>query len=310
MHHFKRLAWRLLAGIGVLWGAATLTFAAINLTGGDTALAILGGPEAMPTPEVMEQVRKEYGLDDPLIVRYGDYLGKLAIGDLGESYRLRIPVLDAITQQLGSTIELALVAGVVSVVLSVLLAILTAGRAPWIRSLTSGLELTITSAPSFVVGILLLLVFSFYFHWFPAAGADGWKALVLPTFSLALPLIGVLTQVLRQELEDILEQPFIVMARARGMSEAGVRLHHALKHVMVPLTTLSGFIFASLLGGAVVVEMLFARQGVGRLMLDAANTKDIPIVLGITLLAALIYVVVNLLVDIANALIDPRRQAW
>ncbi len=309
-YHLKKILLRLLAGIGVLWGAATLTFAAINLTGGDTALAILGGPEAMPTPEVMAQVRKEYGLDDPLPVQYANYLLKLAKGDLGESYQLRIPVADAITQQLSATIQLALCAGVLAVSLSVLLAILTAGRAQWIHSLTSGLELTITSAPSFVVGLLLLLVFSFHFHWLPAAGSQGWKALVLPTLSLALPIVGVLTQVLRQELEDILEQPFIVMARARGMSEAGVRLRHALKHAMVPLATLSGFIFASLLGGAVVVEMLFARQGVGRLMLDAANTKDIPIVLGITLLAALIYVVVNLLVDLVNALIDPRRAAW
>lgn len=309
-YHLKKILLRLLAGVGVLWGAATLTFAAINLTGGDTALAILGGPEAMPTPEVMAQVRQEYGLDDPLPVQYANYLLKLAKGDLGESYQLRIPVADAIAQQLSATIQLALCAGVLAVSLSVLLAILTAGRAQWIRSLTSGLELTITSAPSFVVGLLLLLVFSFHFHWLPAAGSQGWKALVLPTLSLALPIVGVLTQVLRQELEDILEQPFIVMARARGMSEAGVRLRHALKHAMVPLATLSGFIFASLLGGAVVVEMLFARQGVGRLMLDAANTKDIPIVLGITLLAALIYVVVNLLVDLLNALIDPRRVAW
>jgi peptide/nickel transport system permease protein len=187
--------------------------------------------------------------------------------------------------------------------------LLTARRAPWIRSIVSGTELTITSAPSFVIGILLLLVFSFYFHWFPASGSQGWRALVLPTVALALPVVGVLTQVLRQELEDVLEQPFILTARARGMSDAGVRLRHALRHALVPLVTLSGFVFASLLGGAVVVEMLFARQGVGRLMLDAANTKDVPIVLGITLLAAFIYVIVNIVVDVLYSLIDPRVRA-
>lgn len=309
MISLKRILWRLLAGLGVLWGAATLTFIAINVTAGDTALAIVGGPDAMPTAEVLAQVRKEYGLDDPLLTQYGHYIGRLAQGDLGESYRLRIPVLKAVTQQLGATVQLALSAGVLSIVLSVLIALLTARRAPWIRSIVSGTELTITSAPSFVIGILLLLVFSFYFHWFPASGSQGWRALVLPTVALALPVVGVLTQVLRQELEDVLEQPFILTARARGMSDAGVRLRHALRHALVPLVTLSGFVFASLLGGAVVVEMLFARQGVGRLMLDAANTKDVPIVLGITLLAAFIYVIVNIVVDVLYSLIDPRVRA-
>lgn len=305
----KRILWRLLAGLGVLWGAATLTFIAINVTAGDTALAIVGGPDAMPTAEVLAQVRKEYGLDEPLLTQYGHYIGRLAQGDLGESYRLRIPVLKAVTQQLGATVQLALSAGALSIVLSVLIALLTARRAPWIRSIVSGTELTITSAPSFVIGILLLLVFSFYVHWFPASGSQGWRALVLPTVALALPVVGVLTQVLRQELEDVLEQPFILTARARGMSDAGVRLRHALRHALVPLVTLSGFVFASLLGGAVVVEMLFARQGVGRLMLDAANTKDVPIVLGITLLAAFIYVIVNIVVDVLYSLIDPRVRA-
>lgn len=309
MISLKRILWRLLAGLGVLWGAATLTFIAINVTAGDTALAIVGGPDAMPTAEVLAQVRKEYGLDEPLLTQYGHYIGRLAQGDLGESYRLRIPVLKAVTQQLGATVQLALSAGALSIVLSVLIALLTARRAPWIRSIVSGTELTITSAPSFVIGILLLLVFSFYFHWFPASGSQGWRALVLPTVALALPVVGVLTQVLRQELEDVLEQPFILTARARGMSDAGVRLRHALRHALVPLVTLSGFVFASLLGGAVVVEMLFARQGVGRLMLDAANTKDVPIVLGITLLAAFIYVIVNIVVDVLYSLIDPRVRA-
>lgn len=309
MSNLKRILGRLLAGIGVLWGAATLTFIAINITGGDTALAIVGGPDAMPTAEVLERVRREYGLDQPLIAQYGNYIGRLAQGDLGESYRLRIPVLKAVTQQLGATVQLALCAGVLAITMSVLLALLTARRAQWIRSFISGAELTLTSAPSFVIGILLLLLFSFHFHFFPASGSQGWRSLVLPTIALSLPIIGVLTQVLRQELEDVLEQPFILTARARGMSDASVRLRHALRHALIPLITLSGFVFASLLGGAVVVEMLFARQGVGRLMLDAANSKDVPIVLGITLLAAFIYVVVNLIVDVLYGLIDPRVRA-
>lgn len=297
---------RLLSGLLVLWGAATLTFVALNVTGGDPALAILGGPEAMPTAEVLAQVRREYGLDQPLLVQYGQYLGRLAQGDLGESYRLRIPVIEAIGLNAGATVQLALWAALLAVGLSILLAVLTAKRARWLRALSSGSELVLSSMPSFVLGILLLLVFSFQLHWLPAAGSNGWRSMILPTLTLALPLAAVLTQVLRQELEEILEQPFIVMARARGLSEAGVRLGHALRHALIPLVTLSGFILATLLGGAVITETLFARQGVGRLMLDATVRKDIPVVLGITLLASMVYVLVNLLVDLLNNLIDPR----
>jgi peptide/nickel transport system permease protein len=306
MKLFKRILWRLIASIGVLWGAATLTFVTINITGGDPALAILGGPEALPTREVLERVRLEYGLDDPLIVQYGKYIGRLAHGDLGESYRLRIPVARAIGQQIGATLHLAFWSAVIGISLSILFATFTARRARWIRSFSSGSELVVSSMPSFVIGILLLLAFSFKLHWFPVSGSQGWKGMVLPSLTLALPIIAVLTQVLRNELEDILEQPFIVTARARGMSDAAVRLRHALRHAMIPIVTLSGFLFASLLGGAVVVETLFARQGIGSLMVEATTNKDVPIVLGITLLAAFIYVVVNIVVDILYGWIDPR----
>ncbi|MFJ2545329.1 ABC transporter permease [Pseudomonas sp. NPDC087612] len=309
MTSLQRLAWRLLAGIGVLWGAATLTFLAINLSAGDPALAILGGPDAMPSAELIAQVRAEYGLDQPLWVQYGQYLARLAQGDLGESYRLRIPVLQVIGSQLGATVQLSLAAALLSIVLAVSCAVLTANRPRWVRSLVSGTELVLSSAPSFVIGIVLLLVFSFGWHLLPPSGSNSWQALILPSLALALPIAAVLTQVLRQELEDILEQPFIAMARARGMSETGVRLKHALRHALVPLVTLSGFVFASLLGGAVIIEMLFARQGIGRLMLDAAVTKDMPLLLGITLLAAAIYVLVNFLVDLINHWVDPRSKS-
>lgn len=300
---------RLLAGIGVLWGAATLTFLAINLSAGDPALTLLGGPGANPSAELVAQVRAEYGLDQPLIVQYGQYLARLAHGDLGDSYTLRKPVEQVIGGQLGATVQLSLSAAALAVLLAVAVAVLSANRAPWIRSLVSGTELVLASAPSFVIGLGLLLVFAFGWHLLPPSGSNSWQALILPSVALALPVAAVLSQVLRESLEDILEQPFIAMARARGLSETGVRLTHALRHALVPLVTLSGFVFASLLGGAVVIELLFSRQGIGRLMLDAANTKDVPLLLGITLLAAGIYVVVNVLVDLINNLVDPRAKA-
>lgn len=304
----RRILWRVLAGFGVLWGAATFTFVLINVTGGDPALAILGGVEAVPTPAVLARVRQDYHLDQPLYQQYLIYVGKLTRGELGESYRLRIPVTRAIAQQLGPTLELALWAGSFAVLSSILLAILTAHRARWLRSLSSGTELVASSAPGFVLGIVLLLVFSFQLHWLPASGQNGWKSLVLPTLTLAIPMIALLTQVLRNELEEILEQPFIITARARGLSETGVRLGHALRHALIPLVTLAGSFFGMLLGGTVIAETLFARQGVGRLVADATTNKDVPLVLGVTMLAAATYVIVNLVVDLLNAVIDPRAR--
>jgi peptide/nickel transport system permease protein len=302
----KRLLLRLTAGAGVIWGAATLTFVAVHVTGGDTAVAILGGDNAWASPEVLASVRHDYGLDQPLAVQYVRYIRRLAAGDLGESYRLRIPVTRAIWQQLGPTVVLTASASFTAVVLAIVAALLTAKRARWLQAAVSGAELAVSSVPSFVVGILLLLVFTFRLRWLPASGTGGWRTLLLPTVTLALPISAVLAQVLRQELEAILEQPFILTARARGMRDASVRLTRALRHALIPLTTLTGFLVAGLLGGAVIVEALFARQGVGRLMLDATTNKDVPVVLGITLLAATVYVVVNLAVDILYGLIDPR----
>jgi peptide/nickel transport system permease protein len=307
MTTLKRIVWRLLAGLGVLWGAATLTFVTINLTGGDPALAILGGPEALPTPQVLERVRLEYHLDRPLYEQYFFYLGRILKGDLGESYRLRIPVTKAIGQQLLPTLELALWAGLTATVVSVTIAILTARRAPWIRTAVSGIERVVSSVPGFILGIGLLLLFAFQLHWVPASSRVGdSRTMILPTLALAIPIIAIITQVLRNELEEILEQPFIVTARARGLSEAAVRLRHALRHALIPLLTLSGFLFAQLLGGAVIAETLFNRQGVGRLMADATSNKDVPIVLGVTLFAAATYVVVHLIVDLLTSLVDPR----
>lgn len=296
-------------GVLVLWAAATLTFVAVNVSGGDTAMAILGGPDALPTAEALAQVRAEYGLDDPLWLQYAHYLGRLATGDLGESYRLRIPVAQAIAEQLGATVALAGTAGLLAVLLALTSALLTAGRSSRVRAVMSAIESGLSSAPTFVIGILLLLVFAFQWHLFPPSGSGGWQSLILPSLTLALPVSAVLALVLRHALETTLEQPFIGQARAWGLSDTRIRLFHALRHALVPLVTLAGFVFASLLGGAVVVELLFGRQGIGRLMLDATSTKDVPVVLGVTLLAAAIYVAVNLLVDLINHGVDPRAAA-
>jgi peptide/nickel transport system permease protein len=303
-----RILSRLAAGLGVAWGAATLTFLAVYLTPGDPAYAIVGGPEASPSPEVLAQVRAEYGFNEPFIVQYLNYLGRLITGDLGTSYRLQSPVTQVLGEQLGGTVELALTAGGLAVVIAVVVAVLTAKRSPWVRGSSSAAELVLASSPSFWLGIVLLTVFSYTLRWLPTVGSGDWRALVLPTLTLALPIAAVLTQVLRSSLEEVLDQPFITTARARGLGDAAVRLRHGLRHSLIPLATMSGFVIGGLLGGTVIVESLFTRQGLGRTLLAAVNAKDMPVVLGVVLLSAVVYVFVNFVVDLLYPLLDPRLK--
>ncbi len=304
-----RVGTRVLGAVGVLWGAATLTFLALVLIPGDIAYAIVGGPDSNPSPEVLAEVRREYGLDRPVWEQYGAYLLRLATGDLGTSYRFHSPVGQLIAEQVGPTVALAVSAGVVGVLGAVVVALATAGRRPSVRGPVSGLELVLASLPSFWLGIVLLTVFSFTLGWFPSIGGEGWRGLVLPTLTLALPMGAVLSQVVRASVEEVLEEPFVVTARARGLGDTAVRVRHVLRHALVPLTTMSGFVVGGLFGGAVITETLFNRQGLGRLLLSAVNSKDMPVVLGLVLLSAAVYVVVNLVVDATYPLIDPRLRS-
>ncbi len=304
-----RLGVRVLGAVGVLWGAATATIVALALIPGDIAYAVVGGADSNPSPEVLAEVRREYGLDRPLLVQYGAYLLRLASGDLGTSYRFHSPVGTLIAEQVGPTVALALAAAVVAVLGAVVVALATAGRRPAVRGAVSGVELVLASLPSFWLGIVLLTVFSFGLGWFPAIGGEGWRGLVLPTLTLALPLGAVLAQVLRASVEEVLDEPFVVTARSRGLTDTAVRVRHVLRHALVPLTTMSGFVVGGLLGGAVITETLFNRQGLGRLLLSAVTSKDMPVVLGLVLLSAAVYVVVNLVVDATYPLIDPRLRS-
>lgn len=296
---------RLLAAVGVVLGAAVVTFFAVRAMG-DPALAIAGGPDAQPTPELLTQIRTEYGLDEPLIIQFFMYMSGLLIGDLGMSYRLQEPVTAAISEQLASTLALALGGAAVGVVVSFVLAVTTAGRR--IRGVSSVLELVFVSTPTFWLGLILLSVFSYGLGWFPSISTSGSLALVLPAITLGLPIAGLLTQVLRSALEDALEQPFTVSARARGLSDTVVRLRHALRHSLIPYLTMSGQVVGALIGGAVITETLFNRQGVGSLLLNSVIGQDLPVVMGIVLLSAAIFAIVNLLVDLSYPVIDRRLK--
>ncbi|MFJ8470851.1 ABC transporter permease [Kitasatospora sp. NPDC094011] len=296
---------RLVGALAVLFGAATLAFAALQLIPGDPVATLLG-PATTTPPEVREAIRHDLGYDQPVVVQYLHYLGGLLRADLGQSYQLQRPVSDLIAEQLGPTAQLALTAVLLALLIAVLSAVATAGRRPALKALTAAWELVAVSTPSYWLGLVLLTVFSFQLRLFPVAGADGVAALVLPAVTLALPLAGTLAQVLREGLEAALGQPFAVTARARGLSRAGVVLRHALRHAAVPLMTLTGWLTGSLLGGTVLVESVFGRPGVGSLVLAAVNSRDVPVVIGVVLLSALVFVVISTAVDLLATVLDPR----
>lgn len=303
--YLRYVGLRLIAGLGVLLGAATLGFLALHVLPGDPVYAVVGGAEVSLDAEQVQAIRERYGFDQPLWLRYLDYLGGLATGDLGTSYQRSVPVTQVIGEQLGPTLQLAGAAAIVAFTLTVIVSIATAKRRV-ARSISSSIELFFLSAPGFWIGIVLLTIFSFTLGWLPSVGSDGWQTLVLPALTVGLSAAPALIQVFRTSLEDTLDQPFITTARARGISDAAVRLRHAARHALIPLTTMAGFLVGGLIGGTVIAETLFTRQGIGRVLLDAVTSSDVPLVLGLVLLAAIAYVLVNLVVDLLYPLIDPR----
>lgn len=306
LHLLHHAAIRLASGVLVLWAIATLTFFAMQQMPGDPALAILGGTN--PTAEAIAGVRREYGLDQPVWIQYGLYLSRLLHGDLGISYSQRLPVSQVIAQQAGATFQLIAAALFVTWMLVLLWTLTTAGRRRWISGLGSTVETVAAAMPSFWLAILLLGVFAFGWRWFPVAGSEGIASLVLPAFSLAIPLAGFVGQVTRQSLEITLEQPFILSARLRGLSDWSIRWRHALRHSLLPGISLSGWAVGALTSGAVVIEVIFSRKGLGRQLFQAAHSQDMPLVVGITLVIALTYVVVNIVVDVVYHLVDPRLK--
>ena len=301
----RSIVLRLLSAIGVVLGAAIVTFFATRAMG-DPALAIAGGPEAQPTAEVLAPIRADYRLDDPLAMQFFTFMGQLLTGDLGTSYRLRVPVAQAISEQLAATLALGIGAAIVAVLTSFVLALSTAGRPA--RKASGVLELLFASTPTFWLGLLLLSVFSYGLGWFPSISTSDPRSLVLPSITLGLPIAGLLTQVLRTALEDALEQPFVLSARARGLGETTVRVGHALRHSLISYLTMSGYVVGALLGGAVITETVFNRQGIGSLLLSSVSAKDLPVVMGVVILSAAVFALVNLLVDLSYPIIDRRMK--
>ena len=303
---WSRIISRLFTSLVVAWASVTATFVALHALPGRIQDILAGDLEY---PGLREAIAAEWGLNRTLPEQYLDFLLRIFRGDFGTSYVLRQPVIEVVGSQLLPTVELALTAGVLAVVIAGGIALLTAGRGNFSREVASLVELVFASTPVFWLGILLLMAFSFNLRWFPVSGAEGWKSIVLPSITLALPTAALLTQVLREAMEKTLDQPFVTTVRARGVGEFIIRWRHVLRHALLPAVTLGGWLIGGLLGGAVITEKVFGRPGLGTVTLGAVLTHDVPVVLTVVLLAAFIHVAASTLLDILYVLIDPRLRA-
>lgn len=296
---------RLLAAIPILIGISALVFFSLKLVPGDPLSAITG--DAVIGKAEADLLREQYGLNDPIHVQYLRFVGRAIQGDLGRSLQFKRPVIDEIRTQLPATLQLTAAAMVVALTVGLGLGILAAIRP---HSLLDGFTMSIAMAgvsfPSFWVGLMLLLIFSLALGWLPATGTEGIERLIMPAATLGFGAAAIIARLTRSSLLEVLQQQYIVTARAKGLSFVKVVFRHALRNALIPVVTIVGLQFGNLLAGAVVIETVFSRQGIGRLLVTAILGRDFPLVQGVILFVASVYVIVNLLVDLSYALIDPR----
>lgn len=300
----NRLAWK----VGMLWLVATVTFIALHLAPGGP-LTAMAGPGIATSKASLHALEVHYGLNKPVAVQYLDYLWGLLHGNLGESFSLQLPVSTVLASALPSTLQLTFTALIFAWLIALASVLATAGRSRAADSVGRGVEGGMTSLPDFWIGLELLTVFGFKLHWVPVAGGTSLLALIVPALALAIPLSGYIAQLTRQSFEDALDQPFAFSARARSMSDSGVRVRHALRHAVLPGISFTGVAVGWLVSGSVVVEQIFSRPGIGTVVLNAVSNRDYPVVLGVALVVAVTYAVVNLVVDILYPIIDPRIGA-
>jgi len=295
---------RLVLTIPVLLGVATLVFSLIHLVPGDPARAMLG--EGAPEADVV-RLRRQLGLDRPLVAQYIGFLGGLARADLGTSFRTGAPVAGQILERIPATFELAGAAMLVALGVSLPLGILAA---VWRGTVVDHVAMTLSLAgvclPNFWLGPLLAIVFAVELGWLPVSGRGGLAHLVLPAVSLGAALAAILARMTRAALAEELREPYVLAARARGASPARVVLRHAFRNSLISVATIVGLQFGAVLTGAVITETIFAWPGIGRLLVQSIGFRDYPLVQGCILLIAITYVAVNLATDLVYAALDPR----
>ena len=297
---------RILTSILVLFGISMLVFSVIHLVPGDVTMAILGRQKV--TEEKVAALREQLGLNDPLYVQYGRYLSNALRGDLGTSIRTNQSVSEAIAEQLPSTVMLAMSALIVALSIGAILGLVAALRhGSWVDTLVMGLSVSGLSIPTFWMGLLLILFFSVRLKLFPSiSNGSSFADLFLPALTLGLPEAAVVARMVRASMLDVLNKEYITTARAKGLPERWVILKHAVRNALIPVVTFLGLQMAYLLGGATIVETMFARQGIGRLAVQSIFNRDYPMVQGVVLVTAAIYVLINTLTDITYGFLNPK----
>ncbi|MEV6594886.1 ABC transporter permease [Streptomyces acidicola] len=300
---------RLAQAVGVLWAAYTVSFLVLDFLPGDpvTAMAGAGMDSGQVDPAQLAALRHEYGFDKPVLVQYAEYLGRAVRVDFGDAVSTGLPVTSTLADALPQTLRLTGAALLLAVVLGGGLAVVaTYTSQRWLRQLLLSLPPLGVSVPTFWVGLLLVEAFSFRLHWFPAFGNDGLRGLVLPALTLAVPTGAQIAQVLAKSLLTALDQAYVETARAKGAGRWRVHLRHALRNASLPALTVVGLLVGQLIAGSVVVETVFSRDGLGRVTAAAVTAQDIPLVQGVVVFGALIFVATNLVVDLVYPLLDPR----
>jgi len=298
---------RLLQVIPITLGILTLVFALVHLIPGDPAVQ-LAGENASPAD--VARIRADLGLDKPLLVQYVTYLGRVIRFDLGDSFRSGEPVAKEIFARYPATLQLALGGMVVALLTAFPLGILAAiRRDTWIDHVSRFFSLIGVSMPNFWLGPLLIIAFAVHLPWFPVSGRDeGLRSLVLPSLTLGLSLAAILTRMIRISLTDELGQLYLTTAMSKGIGRRTAVLRHALRNALIPVITIVGLQFGSLLTGAIITEQIFSWPGLGRLLLQSIAARDYPQMQGSILLIALTYIAVNLITDLVYAVVDPRIQ--
>jgi peptide/nickel transport system permease protein len=295
---------RLLMLIPILLGVTFLTFAIAQVTPGDPVALMLG---SYATPERVAQLREQLGFNDPFLVQYARYVWNAAQGDLGRSVRGQTPVLTEILDRFPSTLQLTLSAMLLAVVGGVGGGVIAAtAKRKWIDGVTMVTALVGLSLPSFWLAIVLIIIFGVHLKWVSVTGGEGIKDLILPSFTLALGPMAVLARLTRSSILEVIREDYVRTARAKGLNWRAVTRIHVLRNALIPVLTVIGLQFAAMLGGAVFIENVFARPGIGRFAVNAIAARDYPQVQGVVLFAATIYVLFNLAVDLLYGVLDPR----
>jgi len=303
---FRYILYRLLAVIPVLFGVSIAVFFMVRLVPGDP-IQIMFANQAAPSPERIAEMRHQLGLDLPIWKQYLQYIQGIAHGDFGQSIRSRQPVFDEIIERLPNTLRLTAASLVVAVVIGISTGVISAVfKGKWIDKVSMVIAILGISIPGFWLGLMMMLVFAVRLGWFPVSGAATWKHLVMPAFTLGLLSSAVIARLTRASMLDAMNQDYIRTARAKGLTETGVVVRHALRNALVPVVTIVGLQIGGLLSGAFIIESVFAYPGIGALAVTALQNRDFPMIQGIVLFVAVVYVGVNLIADLVYGLLDPR----